>query len=198
MITGPYCTLWSVCSIVMFSVVFFPVFQLPLGLHSSSSISQTTGSTCQKYPTKYHDSVDAPQCSHMFHWCTDSLIDIHCTNLPFNSSRSGSWAPRSTAARPPLPRWSSSRTTASSGTSWGTSRHTSSRTGVGRATGTGLKLEHTEDVSFAQWLPWHTWDKGKIVTYLLRWNIYTLRRPVMGEVLSTRIWGVPPACLGSR
>ena len=22
---------------------------------------------------------------------------------------------------------------------------------------------------------------------------YTLRRPVMGEVLSTRIWGVPPA-----
>ena len=28
--------------------------------------------------------------------------------------------------------------------------------------------------------------------------MYTLRRPVMGEVLSTRIWGVPPACLGSR
>ena len=27
--------------------------------------------------------------------------------------------------------------------------------------------------------------------------LYTLRRPVMGEVLSTRIWGVPPACLGS-
>ena len=27
---------------------------------------------------------------------------------------------------------------------------------------------------------------------------YTLRRPVMREVLSTRIWGVPPACLGSR
>ena len=24
-------------------------------------------------------------------------------------------------------------------------------------------------------------------------NLYTLRRPVMGEVLSTRIWGVPPA-----
>ena len=28
--------------------------------------------------------------------------------------------------------------------------------------------------------------------------MYTIRRPVMGEVLSTRIWGVPPACLGSR
>ena len=28
--------------------------------------------------------------------------------------------------------------------------------------------------------------------------LYTLRRPVMREVLSTRIWGVPPACLGSR
>ena len=28
--------------------------------------------------------------------------------------------------------------------------------------------------------------------------MYTLRRPVMGEVLSTRIFGVPPACLGSR
>ena len=27
--------------------------------------------------------------------------------------------------------------------------------------------------------------------------LYTLRRPVMGEVLSTRIWGVPLACLGS-
>ena len=27
---------------------------------------------------------------------------------------------------------------------------------------------------------------------------YTLRRPVMREVVSTRIWGVPPACLGSR
>ena len=24
-------------------------------------------------------------------------------------------------------------------------------------------------------------------------KMYTLRRPVMGEVLSTRIWGVPPA-----
>ena len=24
-------------------------------------------------------------------------------------------------------------------------------------------------------------------------SVYTLRRPVMGEVLSTRIWGVPPA-----
>ena len=31
--------------------------------------------------------------------------------------------------------------------------------------------------------------------YLL---IYTLRRPVMGEVLSTRNWGVPLAYLGSR
>ena len=29
-------------------------------------------------------------------------------------------------------------------------------------------------------------------------HMYTLRHPVMGEVLSTRIWGVPPACLGSR
>ena len=29
-------------------------------------------------------------------------------------------------------------------------------------------------------------------------NIYNLRRPVMREVLSPRIWGVPPACLGSR
>ena len=28
--------------------------------------------------------------------------------------------------------------------------------------------------------------------------MYTLRHPVMGEVLSTSIWGVPPACLGSR
>ena len=27
---------------------------------------------------------------------------------------------------------------------------------------------------------------------------YTLRRPLMAEVLSTRIWGVPPAYLGSR
>ena len=27
-------------------------------------------------------------------------------------------------------------------------------------------------------------------------NVYTLRRPVMGEVLSKRIQGVPPACLG--
>ena len=25
------------------------------------------------------------------------------------------------------------------------------------------------------------------------YSIYTLRRPVMREVLSTRIWGVPPA-----
>ena len=29
-------------------------------------------------------------------------------------------------------------------------------------------------------------------------HIYTLRRPVMREVLSTIIWVVPPACLGSR
>ena len=29
-------------------------------------------------------------------------------------------------------------------------------------------------------------------------TIYTLRRPLMAEVVSTRIWGVPPACLGSR
>ena len=27
---------------------------------------------------------------------------------------------------------------------------------------------------------------------------YTLRRLVIRKVLSTRIWGVPPACLGSR
>ena len=27
-------------------------------------------------------------------------------------------------------------------------------------------------------------------------NVYALRRPVMGEVLSKRIQGVPPACLG--
>ena len=44
-----------------------------------------------------------------------------------------------------------------------------------------------------------------ILEILLQWTIisnlsyfYTLRRPVMREVLSTRIWGVPPACLGSR
>ena len=30
------------------------------------------------------------------------------------------------------------------------------------------------------------------------YDVYTLRRPVMGEVLSTRNWGVPLARLGSR
>ena len=29
-------------------------------------------------------------------------------------------------------------------------------------------------------------------------RLYTLRHPVMREVLSAIIWGVPPACLGSR
>ena len=29
-------------------------------------------------------------------------------------------------------------------------------------------------------------------------NYYTVRRPVICKVLKIRIWGVPPACLGSR
>ena len=29
-------------------------------------------------------------------------------------------------------------------------------------------------------------------------NDYTVGRPVIRKVLKTRIWGVPPACLGSR
>ena len=28
--------------------------------------------------------------------------------------------------------------------------------------------------------------------------LYTVGRPVIREVLRTRIWGVPPACMGSR
>ena len=36
-------------------------------------------------------------------------------------------------------------------------------------------------------------ERGGLATYA-----NTLRRPFMAEVLSTRIWGVPPACLGSR
>ena len=29
-------------------------------------------------------------------------------------------------------------------------------------------------------------------------NLYTVRRPVICKVLKIKIWGVPPACLGSR
>ena len=43
----------------------------------------------------------------------------------------------------------------------------------------------------------------KKVNVVLHFNaatliLYTLRRPVMREVLSSRIWGVSRACLGSR
>ena len=55
-------TLRGVYSVAMFCFVFFPKLRLPIGLHSSCSISPTANETCQKCSTKYHDRVDAPQC----------------------------------------------------------------------------------------------------------------------------------------
>ena len=40
---------------MMFCDVFFWKFGLPIGLHSSCSISPTSSGTCQKCSTKYHD-----------------------------------------------------------------------------------------------------------------------------------------------
>ena len=51
-------------------------------------------------------------------------------------------------------------------------------------------METDERWTCKRWVMDYGWPKRKYVC--------TLRRPVMGEVLSTRIWGVPPACLGSR
>ena len=42
------CTLCLVPSVIMFCFVFFHEFQLPIGLHSSYSISPTSNGTCQK------------------------------------------------------------------------------------------------------------------------------------------------------
>ena len=49
-------------SVVMFCFVSCQKFRLPVGLHSSCSISPTAGGTCQKSSTKYHDRGDVPQC----------------------------------------------------------------------------------------------------------------------------------------
>ena len=50
-----FCTMWGVPSYAMFCIVFFRKFQLPIGLHSICSISQTAGGTCQKSSTKHHE-----------------------------------------------------------------------------------------------------------------------------------------------
>ena len=53
--------MWSVHWVAMFCYIFFWKFWLPIGLHSSCSISQRTRGTYQKCSTKYHDWEDAPQ-----------------------------------------------------------------------------------------------------------------------------------------
>ena len=49
------CTLWGICSVVMFCYVFTLKFQLLIGLHSSCNISPSASGTFQKSFTKYHD-----------------------------------------------------------------------------------------------------------------------------------------------
>ena len=62
-----FCNYWafSTCnirflSVVMFSLLFFQKFWLPIGLHSSCSVRPTAGGTCQKCSTKHHDWVYNP------------------------------------------------------------------------------------------------------------------------------------------
>ena len=55
-------TLWGIHSVVKFCFVSDRKFQLPTGVHSSCSISLQAAGRCQKYFTKYHDWVDAPEC----------------------------------------------------------------------------------------------------------------------------------------
>ena len=52
-------TLHSWC----FCFVIFPKFRLPVGLHSSCSISLLAGGTCQKCSTKHCEWGDAPHCT---------------------------------------------------------------------------------------------------------------------------------------
>ena len=53
-------TLCFVPSVAMCCFVFCQKFRLPVGLHSSCSISQTA---CEKCFTKHHDSGDEAQCT---------------------------------------------------------------------------------------------------------------------------------------
>jgi len=46
-------SMWGFLSFATFYFVFFRKFRLPIGLHSSCSISPTAGGTCQKLYTKY-------------------------------------------------------------------------------------------------------------------------------------------------
>ena len=45
----------GVLSFVMFCFAFFQKVRLPIGLHSSCSISPAAGGTCQKCSTKHHE-----------------------------------------------------------------------------------------------------------------------------------------------
>ena len=47
--------LWGVHSVAMFCFASFRKFQLPIGPHSSCSISPMAGGICQKYSTIYQD-----------------------------------------------------------------------------------------------------------------------------------------------
>ena len=49
------CTVWGVHSDAMFCFVVFLKFWLPVGLHSSCSISHSAGGTCQKCSVKHHN-----------------------------------------------------------------------------------------------------------------------------------------------
>ena len=54
---------------------FFTTYHwLPIGLHSSSSISPTAGETFQKCSSKYHDWGDAPQCMPL--GCQDKYFKV--------------------------------------------------------------------------------------------------------------------------
>ena len=63
----------------------------------------------------------------------------------------------------------------------------------------GLPLLNTMNTwSEGNWCCFGGWLIKLLLTFRFLIDFYTLRHPVTCEILSTRIWGVPPACLGSR
>ena len=63
----------------------------------------------------------------------------------------------------------------------------------------GLPLLNTMNTwSEGNWCCFGGWLIKLLLTFRFLIDFYTLRHPVTCEILSTIIWGVPPACLGSR